>query len=356
MQAFLVKKKLTVIKFGGSSLANNNLIKKCAERVMLHLKTEKVIVVVSAMFGVTNKLLQQIEATGLTFNTEATKLTTEIGALARINKSKDLIVTTGENISAGLFATQLENLGVSSVAICGWQVPIKIRNQKIVDIDQKKLQNLLNNGITPVVTGFQGIDEDGFIAALKRGGSDTTATALAAAFRADTCYIYTDLNGVYEVSPELLEIDKNYHISEISYDQMYEMSLNGAKIMSSDSIEFAKKELIPIEVRSVFQRDTYQVENRDNLDEILINEKYTIIKETAQEVSSFLIKQTAVNNYRISCCFKKFSEENQKLVEDILNKTENYFLSSYKFTFETNDKNDPIIYILLRLFIIQLRT
>ena len=278
------------------------------------------------MLKKTNELLDQIKTTNLFFD----------------SVSRDIIITSGENISAGLFSAQLNNLGVNAAPICGWQIPIKIENQEIVDIGLPKLEDMLNNNVTPIVTGFQGINKDGFISSLKRGGSDTTATALAAAFKADICYIYTDIGGVYEISPELVEIDSNYHISKISYEQMYEMSLNGAKVMSSDSIGFAKKMRIPIEVRCSF-------------DKIITTENCTIVEQTTAKNSAFLISNIGENKYRIYCVLEKSMQNEIEIIKFLLLRAENPTFSNSGFTFDTNDKQDPLIYELLLFFKNQLR-
>ena len=326
MQAFLVKKKLSILKFGGSSLGNKDLIKKAAEKVLSYSRDKNVVVVVSAMFGVTNELIKKVDSIGIQFN----------------DYCKDLIITSGESFSAAVFSAYLNNLGGNSLPLCSWQIPIKVSNQNIVEINKLTIEKLLFNNIIPVITGFQGVDESNFVCSLKRGGSDTTATALASALEADNCIIYTDTDGVYEISPKLVDWTKNHHIAEISYEDMYDLALNGASIMSSDSILFAKEKNILIKVVSSF-------ENENNI------MKSTLIKATNKRISSLLLSRNQDDTYKIYCKLKKIDKNKTKIIDNLLSDIKDKSISESGFDFHIKELNRPILEKLLYLFQNQLR-
>ncbi|MEJ7553381.1 MAG: aspartate kinase [Aquificaceae bacterium] len=230
--------KLLVVKFGGTSVGSLERIYNSAKRVVEKLKEGyKVVVVSSAMAGETDRLIN---------------LAKQIEPLPS-ERELDMLISTGEQQAIALFAMTLQKLGVPAVSLCGWQVPIitdKIHTKaRIQKIGVQRLKNLLQEGYTPVVAGFQGVTEDWEITTLGRGGSDLSAVALAYALGAD-CEIYTDVEGVFTADPRIVPNARK--IPVISYEEMLEMASLGAKVMQARSIEFAMKYGVRIHVRSSF--------------------------------------------------------------------------------------------------------
>lgn len=224
---------IVVKKFGGTSLASIDLIKKSAIRIKLE-STKHTIVVVSAMAGVTDNLC------------EMTKQFTSENEI-----SQDMIIASGEQVSSGLFALALNSIGVPAYPLCGWQVPIYVDSKRIIKVKTKRLISLLKNGYTPVVTGFQGLDADNNVGTLPRGGSDTTAVAIAAALNAE-CYIYTDVDGVYNVDPNVDTNAQIFKFEHLEYTEMLKISAKGAKVLHYDAISIAEKYKIRLHVLSAF--------------------------------------------------------------------------------------------------------
>ena len=233
---------LIVQKYGGTSVANLERLKNVARRV---IKTREqgndVVVVVSAMAGHTDELLR------LAYQASSKPSEREV----------DVILATGEQISSALLAIILRDMGFRAKSYLGHQVRIITDNvfgkARIKTVETWRLLKDLKEGIIPVVAGFQGVDEEGNITTLGRGGSDTTAVALAVALRADMCEIYTDVDGVYTTDPNICE--KARKLKRISYEEMLEMASLGAKVLQFRSVEFAAKYKIPIHVRSSFTEE-----------------------------------------------------------------------------------------------------
>jgi aspartate kinase len=228
---------LIVQKYGGTSVGNPDRIKNVARRVAKYrAKGDQVVVVVSAMSGVTDNLI---------------KLAKEIMPLPS-EREMDVLLATGEQQTIALTAIALHALNVSAVSLTGPQAGIVTdvvhTKAKIHDISPKKVHELLNQGNVVIVAGFQGKTPEGQITTLGRGGSDLTAIALAAALKADLCQIYTDVDGVYTADPRI--VPNAQKLQEISYDEMLELASLGAKVMQSRSVEFAKKFGVVFEVRS----------------------------------------------------------------------------------------------------------
>ncbi len=228
---------LIVQKYGGTSVGNTDRIKNVAARVAkYHAKGDKVVVVVSAMSGVTDNLI---------------KLAKEIMPLPS-EREMDVLLATGEQQTIALTAIALHNLGIKAVSLTGAQAGITTdvvhTKAKIHNIAPKKVFELLKQGSVVIVAGFQGETPEGQITTLGRGGSDLTAIALAAALKADLCQIYTDVDGVYTTDPRIVPNAKK--LQEISYDEMLELASLGAKVMQSRSVEFAKNFGVVFEVRS----------------------------------------------------------------------------------------------------------
>jgi aspartate kinase len=228
---------LIVQKYGGTSVGNTDRIRNVAARVAQYReKGDKIVVVVSAMSGVTDNLI---------------KLAREIMPLPD-EREMDVLLATGEQTTIALAAIALHSVGVPAVSMTGAQAGIMTdgvhTKAKIQNITPKKVHDLLNQGKVVIVAGFQGETPEGQVTTLGRGGSDLTAIALAAALKADLCQIYTDVDGVYTADPRI--VTSAQKLAEISYDEMLELASLGAKVMQSRSVEFAKNFGVIFEVRS----------------------------------------------------------------------------------------------------------
>jgi len=230
---------LVVQKFGGTSVANLERMRNVAERALrTQREGHRVVMIVSAMSGETNRLL------GLAHQISDIPDAREMDSLA----------STGEQVSAALVAMTIQKLGGRARSLLGHQVRVHTDNAytkaRIKDIDNSKLLETVNAGEIAVVAGFQGIDAEGNITTLGRGGSDTTAVAIAAAIHADVCDIYTDVDGVYTTDPNLCP--KARKIDRISYEEMLELASLGAKVLQIRSVEVAMKYGVPVHVRTSF--------------------------------------------------------------------------------------------------------
>src|SRR5512133_2077723 len=228
---------LIVQKYGGTSVGNPDRIKNVASRVAQYrARGDKLVVVVSAMSGVTDNLI---------------KLAKEIMPLPN-EREMDVLLATGEQTTIALTAIALHSIGLPAASLTGAQAGIVTdgvhTKARIQNITPKKIHDLLNQGNVVIVAGFQGQTLDGQVTTLGRGGSDLTAIALAAALKADLCQIYTDVDGVYTADPRI--VPSATKLEEISYDEMLELASLGAKVMQSRSVEFAKKFGVVFEVRS----------------------------------------------------------------------------------------------------------
>ena len=231
---------LIVQKFGGTSVGTVDKIRQVAEKVSkFHGNGDRIVVVVSAMSGETNRLV----------------------ALAQemqerpVPRELDVLLSTGEQVTIGLLCMALNEIGVSAISFTGGQVQLLTDDShtkaRIRRVDDKKIQQELEKGKVVVVAGFQGVDEAGNITTLGRGGSDTTAVALAAGLGADECQIYTDVDGVYTTDPRV--VDKAKRLSHISFDEMLEMASMGSKVLQIRAVEFAGKYNVPLRVMHSFQ-------------------------------------------------------------------------------------------------------
>jgi aspartate kinase len=231
-----------VMKFGGTSVADLDRIRNVARLVKREFdRGNQVAVVVSAMAGETNKLVA---------------LCRELSPLHDA-REYDAIVATGEQVTAGLLAIALANIGVPARSWQGWQVPIKTSDMhgsaRILDIGTDLLNERLSQGQVAVVAGFQGIAPGNRVSTLGRGGSDTSAVALAAALKADLCDIYTDVDGVYTSDPRI--VSKARRLDKISYEEMLELASLGAKVLQTRSVEMAMVHRVPVRVLSTFDAD-----------------------------------------------------------------------------------------------------
>ena len=230
---------LVVQKYGGTSVGDTGRIKNVARRVLnTRNQGHEVVVVVSAMAGETDKLIRLAQQ--VTANPDEREL--------------DVLVSTGEQVSIALLAIALKAMGCDAKSYLGFQIKIATDSAygkaRITGIESEKMLDDLKSGRVVVVAGFQGIDEADNITTLGRGGSDTTAVAVAAALKADVCEIYTDVDGVYTTDPNVCSRARK--LSKISYDEMLEMASLGAKVLQIRSVEFAKKYGVPVHVRSSF--------------------------------------------------------------------------------------------------------
>lgn len=230
---------LVVQKYGGTSVADIDRIRNVAKRVISYReKGDKVVVVLSAMAGETDRLLNLAHSID--------KFPDE--------REIDVLISTGEQVTSALLAITLKNMLCDAVSMQGHQIRIitdsSYTKARIAAVEKDRLVAELDKGRVVVVSGFQGIDEKGDITTLGRGGSDTTAVALAAALQADVCEIYTDVDGVYTTDPNIC--DKARRLDKISYDEMLEMASLGAKVLQIRSVELAKKYNVPILVKTSF--------------------------------------------------------------------------------------------------------
>ena len=228
-----------VQKYGGTSVGDVERIRNVARRVVnTRNQGHEVVVVVSAMAGETDKLIRLAQ--------QVTPTPDE--------REMDVLISTGEQVSIALLAIALKDMGTGAKSYLGFQIKIATDSAfgkaRITGIESEKMLNDLKNGRVVVVAGFQGVDESDNITTLGRGGSDTTAVAIAAVLKADVCEIYTDVDGVYTTDPNVCS--KARKLSKISYDEMLEMASLGAKVLQIRSVEFAKKYDVPIHVRSSF--------------------------------------------------------------------------------------------------------
>jgi aspartate kinase len=234
---------LIVHKYGGTSMGSTERIRSVAQRVAKWARAgHQMVVVPSAMSGETNRLL------GLAKELMASAGTPE--ALREL----DAVAATGEQVSVGLLALALQAQGLQAVSYAGWQVPIHTdtayTKARITRIDDQRVRADLAAGKVVVITGFQGLDPQGNVTTLGRGGSDTSAVAVAAALKADECLIYTDVDGVYTTDPRI--VPEARRLASISFEEMLEMASLGSKVLQIRSVEFAGKYRVPLRVLSSF--------------------------------------------------------------------------------------------------------
>ena len=234
---------LIVHKYGGTSMGSTERIRNVAKRVAKwHRAGHQMVVVPSAMSGETNRLL------GLAKELAPSK------ASPSYERELDMLASTGEQASSALLAIALQAEAIESISYAGWQVPIRTNNAytkaRIESIDDTRVRADLNAGKVVIVTGFQGMDDEGNITTLGRGGSDTSAVAVAAAMKAQECLIYTDVDGVYTTDPRV--VPEARRLKTVSFEEMLEMASLGSKVLQIRSVEFAGKYRVPLRVLSSF--------------------------------------------------------------------------------------------------------
>ncbi|MES2664330.1 MAG: aspartate kinase [Pseudomonadota bacterium] len=242
---------LLVQKFGGTSVGSAERIAAVADRIIrARAKGHRLVVVVSAMSGETNRLVQ---------------LAQQINPSAG-GRDYDMVIATGEQVTVGLLALALQHRGCKAQALLGWQVPIEtdqaFGKARIQNIASENIHRLLDEDQVVIVAGFQGVTEVGEVTTLGRGGSDTTAVAIAAAIKADECQIFTDVDGVYTTDPRVVERARK--LSKITFEEMLEMASLGSKVLQIRSVEFAGKYNVPLRVLSSFDEGPGTLITLDN--------------------------------------------------------------------------------------------
>ena len=238
---------ILVMKFGGTSVANVDRIKRAAKRVALEVAHGKnVLVIVSAMSGKTNELVDWVNDTSQFYDA----------------REYDAVVSSGENVTAGLMALTLQEMDIPARSWQGWQIPVHTSSShssaRIESISSETINEKFEQGMkVAVVAGFQGISNENRITTLGRGGSDTTAVAFAAAFNAERCDIYTDVDGVYTTDPRIC--DKAKKLDKISYEEMLELASLGAKVLQTRSVEMAMRFKVKLRVLSSFEEPSEKV-------------------------------------------------------------------------------------------------
>ena len=250
---------IVVMKFGGTSVSNFEKIKNISKKVIRQVKKKKkVIVVVSAMGKTTDKLIKEYSKFSKCY----------------FNPEYDNVISAGEQITSGLFASYLNENKVSSRSILGWQIPIKTDSvhgkARISGILKNKIQKMFDSFDVLVMAGFQGISKENRITTLGRGGSDTSAVAIAASLKADVCEIYTDVDGIFTADPR--EVKKAKKIAKITYEEILEMSSLGSKVLQPRSVELAMKYGIKVHVRSSFKevKGTFVISEEDDLEKEIV--------------------------------------------------------------------------------------
>ena len=251
---------IIVQKFGGSSVANREKLELVSEHIIREVKNgNQVVVVVSAQGKTTDRLIAE--------EAEITKTPNR--------REHDVLVSTGEQITISKLAMLLLDKNYKAISLTGWQIPIitnsEFMNSKIRYIHNETIEEYLNAVNIVIVAGFQGIDENSNITTFGRGGSDTTAVALAASLKAERCDIFTDVDGVFTSDPKIVDSVKK--LDSISYDEMLEMSSMGAKVLHNRCVEIGKKYNVPIYVKSTFEKNSIGtiVKNNKNLEDLVIN-------------------------------------------------------------------------------------
>ncbi|MFE0301949.1 aspartate kinase [Bacillus altitudinis] len=316
---------LIVQKFGGTSVGSTEKIRNVAERVIAEREAgNDVVVVVSAMGKSTDVLVDL-----------AKELTDDPS-----KREMDMLLTTGEQVTISLLAMALQAKGYDAISFTGWQAGMKTEkvhgNARIVDIDEARIQEELSAGKVVVVAGFQGIADDLHITTLGRGGSDTTAVALAAALKADKCDIYTDVPGVFTTDPRYVPSARK--LAGISYDEMLELANLGAGVLHPRAVEFAKNYQIPLEVRSSIE-----------------NESGTLIEEESSMEQNLVVRGIAFEDQmtRVTVCglssglttlstiFTTLAKQNIN-VDIIIQSVTNTNQTSISFSVKTDDLSKTV--------------
>ena len=296
---------IIVQKYGGSSVADLDKLKLVADHVILEInKGNKVVVVVSAQGKTTDRLISEEK---------------EITENANL-REHDVLVSVGEQITISKLSMLLNSMNYKAISLTGWQIPIitnsDFSNSRIRYINNETITEYLDAGNVVIVAGFQGVDENGNITTLGRGGSDTTAVALAASLKADRCDIYTDVDGVFTSDPRIIKDVKK--IDSISYSEMIEFASMGAKVLHNRCVEVSKKYKVPLYVKSTFEKESIgTLVEKGNLEDLSIN---GVIKDDyVSRVTIFglektyeLFKLLAENSINSDLIVQAFAENSSK--------------------------------------------
>lgn len=302
--------KIIVLKFGGSSVADNIKLNVVAEKIIsLKKEAKSIVVVVSAQGKTTDGLIKEAQ---------------ELSAIP-LEREMDMLLSTGEQITASKLSILLNRMGHDAISLTGWQAGIITSNihqsAKIEKINTERIEKELEKGKIVVVTGFQGIDENDDITTLGRGGSDTSAVALQAALNADKCYIFSDVDGIYSADPNMITMAKR--LNEISFDEMQEIADAGAKVLHNRCVQIGKKFNSNIIAKSTFSNDggtrvCREIENAE-VKSIVKNEKLIEIRlENSKTISGIDVYQNLLENNIIPENFE--NKENE--IKFIINKAE----------------------------------
>ncbi|WP_244935413.1 aspartate kinase [Parashewanella spongiae] len=291
----LSSNRLYIKKFGGTSVCSVERIEVIADKIAAsHHKGDKQVIVLSAMAGETNRLFslgQQIDSNAC-------------------NRELDVLVSTGEQVNIALMAMALIKRGIKARSMTGVQANIRTCSQfgsaQIESVDATNIQSLLNENIIPIVAGFQGQDSDGNITTLGRGGSDTSAVAIAAALQAQECMIYTDVDGIYHIDPKI--VSEAIKFKSVSFSVMHEMAKLGAKVLHPDSVYYAQKYKVPIRVLSSLSDksegtliDTNNTTStKSEIISIVAQERIAILDGSIENNINNLCNETALNKVCLS--------------------------------------------------------
>lgn len=289
------KKKIIVLKFGGSSVADNIKLNVVAEKIisLKEKEAENIVVVVSAQGKTTDRLIKEAQ---------------ELSAVPE-ERELDMLLSTGEQITSSKLSILLNRKGYKAISLTGWQAGICTNlvhgSAKIQEVYTNRIEDELKKGKIVIVAGFQGIDKKGDITTLGRGGSDTTAVALQAALHADKCYIFSDVDGIYSADPNMVTIAKK--IDEISFDEMQEIADSGAKVLHNRCIQIGKKFGTDIIAKSTFTNgkgtkvcnkiETSEVKSivkNENLIDIYISKNNEINKDDEYRLYNDLLKSNVI--------------------------------------------------------------
>ncbi len=299
-----------VMKFGGTSVADTDRISHVANIIKAKIdQNHKIAVVVSAMAGVTNDLIQKSKKISDSFPGD----------------EYDALLSSGEQVTATLLAAALQKIGIKSRSWLGWQIPIVTegdhKNSRIISVNSKVLNDCIDQDIVPIIPGFQGLTEGNRISTIGRGGSDASAVAIAKCLEADFCEIYTDVDGVFTTNPDLESKAKK--IEKISYEEMLEMASLGAKVMQSSSVQKAMINDIDIYVKSTFSNNSgTKIGSQDKVsyDKVITGVAYSSddAKVTLQGVkdkpgvASSIFKPLYENNIVVDMIVQNVSADNSK--------------------------------------------
>ena len=334
------------MKFGGTSVGSIDRILHVVEIIAKeHQKGNKLIVVVSAMAGKTNELIDQSKKISDKFDV----------------REKDVLLSTGEQITCALVAGALKQKKINAKSFMSWQIPIMTKgdnaNSRIINIGTKKIEDFISNNGIAIVPGFQGISSDGDLQTIGRGGSDATAVAIAKIFNTESCEIYTDVDGVYSTDPKKIPVAKK--INKISYEEMLELSSVGAKVMQSSAMQTALMYDIPIEVKSTFtERSGTKIVNQDkiNYDKVITGVAYSkddakitlVGVEDKPGVAAEIFEPLGSNKINIDMVIQNISADGKKtdltftVKREDVEKTIDVINNNNKIKFENLSHNDEV--------------